>query len=110
MTVTRDDLRDIEKKMETTIEAFTGSINRLAVQLQEQTSQMAILCNNLAHGEEKYNRIEQNQIAQGRHLAAMTSDIVELKTKLSGHSTTIERIIYPIIVAALIAFFTLGKS
>ena len=78
MTATKEDLAKVERKVDKTIDSFTQTMNKLADRISEQTVQVAVLCKTLANNEEKYRRIESNQIEIGKKVTSHSVAITEL--------------------------------
>ena len=117
MTVTTEDLKNIELRVERILEKFADSIQEVTQKISEQTQKISeqtteinLLCQKLDHNESQYRRVEENQITQGRQISQNTLDIRELKTRQQSWINVIERIVYPIMVAILVTYFTFFKN
>lgn len=100
MTVTREDLSSVEGRIE-------RQIAGIAEPMRELITEVRILCQKLDHAEEKYRAIEKNQIDQGKRLSRVEMEVVTIKTRQQGWGSVIERVVYPVVLAALVAFFNL---
>lgn len=105
MTVSKEELREVERKIETSNRELAQAINQLTKKIGENNSQMVLLITKLDHNEEQYHRIDQNLANLSNQVSKNTLDIMELKTKQSGISNTLERLVAPILMAGLAAFF-----